>query len=569
MKTGFSSRIAITAVLSAIILQGVFIYLYLIRPQGPFGWDEAHRSLISLAMAEQLSELDFAGFWNLTNRQIYWPFFHYWVSSVFLLIGGYTYQAARFMSLVMNVGAVFLIYLTGRKAASFGRAGAGMIAAGLLVFSPLFCYLAGTAMAESLGTFLTLAALLAYLTARDGQRPIWYIVAGVFLSLLYFTKYIYAIFFGFSLVIFWLSIILSKKDRERCRAELNRIWILAAAFAGVWLLWLAGGNAGDKINIILYRISETSGWDFLHLEMSDRVLYYPRALLTAYSFSPWLFPAYLGGLIWAARRWRDLRVRLLFLLFWGSLLPIARSPNLQERFIATPAVAALFLLTALFLADLVRQLHRRTVRLTVLVWLILLAGDLPRLPEYVRIIGNNALGSLNLPAPKRVPRKAFFGLARYPDFIYQPKNILSPKHGDRLGSNSVEDVLDFIWNNTKPGYPLAVLFQLNCASAHLWQWHGLVQRRTIVGNLDPRCAFFAVLRIHPDSPYLTLSNQSMLGDRVDRPRKIVEEAARRGLVETWRSRDFPDLGLTVTVYRRRASPLDPGWRILLSPNSPG
>ncbi len=543
-----------------VLLQGIFVYRYLIRPQGPFGWDEAHRSLISLATARHLEAGDLAGFWRLTNRQIYWPFLHYWVSSVFLLIGGYTYSTARFMSLVMNAGAVFLICLTGRKAASSGREASGLIAAGLLISSPLFCYLAGTAMAESLGTFLTLAVLLSYLTARENDRPGWFLAAGVLLALLYFTKYIYAVFFGFSLFLFWLSILLIERDRERCRVELRRIWLFAAGFLALWLLWLASGHAGEKINIILYRMGETSGWDFLGLKTLDRVLYYPRALLTAYALSPWVFPAYLGGLAWGGFRLRDLRVRLLFILFWGSLLPIARSPNLQERFIATTAVPALFLLTALFLVDLARRIPPRAGRWLLAAWLVLIAGDLPKFPGYVRIIGNNALGSLNLPAPKIVPRDALFGLARYPEFFYQPKNLLSPEHGDRTGSESLENVFDFIWKNSDPGYPLAALFQLNCASGHLWQWHGLVRQRAITGAVDPRCAYFAVLRVRPGSPYLTLSNQSMLADRVDGPRRIVEELAERGLVEAWTSRDFPGLGLTATIYRRRAAPRDPGWQ---------
>jgi len=42
--------------------------------------------------------------------------------------------------------------------------------------------------------------------------------------------------------------------------------------------------------------------------------------------------------------------------------------------------------------------------------------------------------------------------------------------------------------------------------------------------------------------------------------RIVEELAERGLVEAWTSRDFPGLGLTATIYRRRASPRDPGWQ---------
>ncbi|MDP8235335.1 MAG: glycosyltransferase family 39 protein [Candidatus Erginobacter occultus] len=553
------NRLIPAAVLLLIVLQGFFIYFYLIVPQGPFCWDEAHRSVYSLAMEKNLAGGNISALWQLTNRQIYWPFLHSWASAVFLLIGGYTYAAARSMSLVMNAAAVFTLFLVARKAAGREREGVGLIAVGLFVLSPIIVFFAATAMAESLGIFLTLLTLLAYLSARERSGPGWYLLTGFLLALLSFTKYIYAIFFGFGLFLFWASLLVTAEDRRRSRKELLRSWLVAAAFLACWLLWLAGGLAGEKVGIIIYRFGDTGGWDFLKLDTLDRFLYYPRALLAVYPFSPWIFPVYLGGLAWGLVRWRNLEYRLLLLLFLANLFPMAASTNLQERFIVT-AAPALFLLSAGFLFWAWRKFPRRARIPVFAFWLLLLAGDLPRWPEYVRAVGNTTLGVLNLPARKTRPDRAFFGLFRYPGFFNQPKNLLSPEKGDRKAAGSLEDVYRFVWENTPPDSPLSALFQLNSASPHLWQWHSLARGRPITANLDARCHYFAVLKIDPDSIYRTMTNEGLIADRVDPARKIIEGLSARGLVEPWRTREFPELGLTVIIYRRTSSHLEPGWR---------
>ncbi len=567
-KTNRRNRLITSAVILIVILQGIFVYSYLIVPQGPFCWDEAHRSLYSLAMAKNLAAGNLPALWELTNRQIYWPFLHSWTSAVFLLIGGYGYAAARSMSLVMNAAAVLTLFLVARKAAGRDREVVGLIAAGLFVLSPIIVFFAATAMAESLGILLTLLTLLSYLAARERTGPGRYLLTGALLALLSFTKYIYAIFFGFGLFLFWTSLLFTGEDRRRGRTELLRSWLVAAAFAAGWLLWLAGGLAGQKIGIIIYRFGDTGGWDFLGLNTLDRILYYPRALLAVYPFSPWIFPVYLGGVAWGLARWRKLESRLLLLLFLANLLPMAVSSNLQERFIATTA-PALFILSALFLVWAWRKIPRRARLAIFAIWLLLLAGDLPRWPGYVRIVGNTTLGVLNLPARKSRPDGAFLGLFRYPGFFNQPKNLLSPERGDRKAAGSLEDVYRFIWENTAPDSPLSALFQLNSASPHLWQWHSLARGRPITVNLDPRCHYFAVLQIEPDSIYRTMTNEGLITDRVDRPREIIGGLARSGLVEVWQTREFPGLGLTATIYRRTSSHLDPGWRDFYPPPGPG
>ena len=143
--------------------------------------------------------------------------------------------------------------------------------------------------------------------------------------------------------------------------------------------------------------------------------------------------------------------------------------------------------------------------------------------------------------------------------IPQPQRIASSGKG-MVATGNFEDVYQYIWENTDLRGGICGLFQLNCASPHLWHWHSLVRQQPLTVNLDGRCVYFAVLQIDDDSVYRTMVNKGLIPDRVDRPREIIEGLAAGGLVKAWRTREFPELGLTVTIYRRTSSHLDPGWR---------
>ncbi len=557
------NRLIPAAVLLLIVLQGVFIYFYLIVPQGPFCWDEAHRSVYSLAMAKNLAAGNISALWQLTNRQIYWPFLHSWASAIFLLIGGYTYAAARSMSLVMNAAAVFILFLVARKAAGRDREVVGLIAVVLFVLSPIITFFAATAMAESLGILLTLLTLLAYLSARERSGPGRYLLTGFLLALLSFTKYIYAIFFGFGLFLFWASLLATAADRRRGRTELLRSWLVAAAFVACWLLWLAGGLAGEKVGIIIYRFGDTGGWDFLQLDMLDRILYYPRALFWVYTFSPWIFLTYLCGLLWDLFNWSNLKARLLFLLFIANLAPMAQSVNLQERFIVT-SIPYLFILSSLFLTSFWNIIKYKWYRIFGFIFLILICGDLHKLPVYIRTTGNTTLGVMNFKASKQRNRSTLFGMIRFPSFMGQKKNLLNPRLPEIIPIHNVEDIFQFIWDNTDHRSGICALFQLNEASTHLWLWHSLSRNQPIFNKWNPNCYYFVSLHLAPHSVYRTTVNITLLeGEkRTEDGYNFLENLTLNGFLNVSAKNTYPDLGITVTIYRRAVSANDRRWQAL-------
>jgi len=547
-----------------VIAQAVFIYLYLILPQGPFCWDEAHRSVFSLMVAKSLISGNFSMLWQLTNQQIYWPFLHSWASSIFLIIGGFSYPAARTMSLTMNAGALITIYFIARKVTDRGGGVVGLIAAGLFALSPIFTFFAATAMAESLGIFLSLLVLLSYLTAWQKSSWRWYLLSGVFLALLYFTKYIYAIFFGFGIFLFWLSFLFNNRERVKLQTNLRQFWIMPVAFGVCLFLWMLGGHAGDKIGILAYRFRDTGGWDYLKLGLMKRILFYPSAIFWVYTFSPWIFLSYICGLIWGFCNWRNLKVRLLLILFLSNLMPMSLSVNLQERFIAT-SIPCLFILTALFLTSLWNMGKRKWYWMVPLIWLILISGDLHKLPEYIRIIGNTTLGIMNYKSPKIRTCSTLFGIIDYPKFIIRQKNILLPQNQEQIPRHDLEDIYEFIWENTDPRGGICALFQLNEASPHLWRWHSLARNQPIFNNWNPNCYFFVSLSLSPLSNYRTMVNLNLLRGkgRTEDGHRFLEGLTQKGLLNVLKKRSYADMGMVITIYTRAIPVNDYRWRKIL------
>jgi len=533
-------------------LSSLFIFLYLIRPQGPFCWDEAHRSLYSLLIAKSLFAGDGTTFMEVTSSQVYWPFLHSWISALFLMVGGFNYDAARCMSLVASAASTVGVYFLGKAVAGRHGTAVGLTAAALFLLSPLVLFFAATAMAESLGTCITLMVLLAYLAAMDGNRMRLFLLAGALLALLYFTKYAYAVFVGLGLALSWVIGLARRSERTEHARMLARCWPLAVGFLVLYGLWMLSPPSMAKLRILLQRLRETGGWDFLKLGLRDRLLFYPRALLTAYTFSPWIFILYVAGIVWGFVNWRQARIRLLLLLFLANLVPMAISTNLQERFIYT-MMPALFVLSSLFLVHVWSQCNAKQRRWCVFLTLVIVAGDMHKMPAYIRVAGNSTLGVLNHKAPKTRPTSTFFKLARYPSSWSQPANLLLPENGHGVAEHSMEDVFDFIWENTDPSIPLCAPVQLNSASPHLWQWHALLQNRHISTEWQPNGFYFVSLEIDSNALYRTMINLSLIEKYSEPSRVRLLDMAAKNIVRVVAEKEFSDMGMTASVYARRIS----------------
>jgi hypothetical protein len=147
--------------------------------------------LYALKLATALRHFDLYHFLDEIQRARVWPPFHGIVASLVLLAGGSDYRLAVLPSLLAWAGSAVLAFLAARRALPRGGALAGLIAAVYLLVSPLHRAFATDIMLESVGAFLTLAVLYAYLVAvQDSTRLSWRVLGGL-LTLLFLHKYNY------------------------------------------------------------------------------------------------------------------------------------------------------------------------------------------------------------------------------------------------------------------------------------------------------------------------------------------------------------------------------------------
>jgi hypothetical protein len=133
---------------------------------------------------------------DIERMRIWGPTFPL-VTGVILALGGPDYRLAVLTSMLAWVAAAFLAFLVARRAAPVGGNLAGLLAGVLVMASPAFHAYATDIMLEGPGACLSLAAVYAYLRARqDGSLASlrWFGVAMTALFLLKCNYWVLALF---------------------------------------------------------------------------------------------------------------------------------------------------------------------------------------------------------------------------------------------------------------------------------------------------------------------------------------------------------------------------------------
>lgn len=551
-------------VLVLAIVFSIFAYFYLIKPQGPFCWDEAHHSTFSLLIAKSLLQRNWPAFWHYTNVQIYWPFLHSWISSIFLMIFGFSYRAARFTNVIIGFIAILLIYKAGLKLSSHHKPWVGLLAAVLMVLSPMFLFFCSMAMIENLGLLISLLLILFQFTALEKGEMRYYFISGLLLALLYLTKYIYALFFGLALFCFWLSLLFPADREIKKMTVLKGIGWVAAGFLLIWGIWMVIPPSGSKFSVLLYRIKDTGVWNPYEFTKLDNRFFFLRALLYAYTFSIGIYLLYLGSLVYGFIKFKNVKIRFLLFLFLADFIPMSWIVNSQIRFIYT-VIPALFLLTASFVVWIWSVLSPRKRWVALAIISVLILGDAPKLPSYIRQVGNLCMGACPFKIKSKFDYSTFFGLASYPEFLRFPKKFFNQKARDILPRHDTGDILDFVWGNTNPRASICAPFYIGTLSNHLWHWHSIIKNRQIATVWRPDYYYFVSVQVDDSSPYHVLGNKHLIEGRTAEWDKFLSNLESQGLMKLAGGKYFPDIGLKVKIYLKSEPLNNPVWRQLKFP----
>jgi 4-amino-4-deoxy-L-arabinose transferase-like glycosyltransferase len=543
---------------------GFFVYLYLIRPLGPFAWDEAHHSTFSLLIAKSLLRGEWGTFLSGSTQQIYWPFLHSWFSSVFLMIGGFTYQAARISSLSLGCLAIFLIYRIGSRISPESNRLIGLLAAGLLAISPIFQIYSSLAMIENLGLVITLILIRIQFKILEMDDPRYRFIFGVVLGILFLTKYIYAIFFILALVLFWISRIFFPGEGERRREILDSALYAGFGFFLVWGLWMAIPPTLPRFAMVVYRIGDTGSWNPYGFTRTDNLVFYWRSLFYAYTFSLGIYFIYLGGLIYGLFRFKDLRLRFLCVLFFVNMIAMSLIVNNQERFIYT-TFPALVLLTAIFITRIGELYAHKKRWLVFSIVVLLVAGDLYKLPDYIRQIGNQVTGANCYTASARFSCSTFFGLIPYPEWLCLPGSSSHSGSEDSSVPHDTGDVIEYVRENTDSSNTVCAPFFLETLSPHLWKWHSMITERKVITDWSPESNYFVTLNVEEGSPYLIPGNRHLIQGRNLPWIKFLQKLQERSFISLLQEKKFPDIGLTVSIFKKTSIVDTPAWNNLKFP----
>ncbi len=550
MKKPGAAAIAIAALSIAAL---IFNYCYLIENSAPFSWDEAHHSFFSLLIARSLAAVDPGAFWRHTHSQVYWPFMQSWLTSPFLLIGGYNYASSRLAAAFFGAISVFLLYLVGRR---LFTTAVGVLAAALLAISPMFHVLSSTAMAENIGLFLVLSLVLFLAGAwRRGGRALS-LASGALLAALFLTKYIYGAFFGTALAAFLASLAFFRAeglDRKRVFASLP--W-LAAGFLLVWGPWVLVPPTSDKLGMFFFRVGDTGGWNPFGYSRLDNRLFFVRALYYAYGYSAATYLLYLAGIAFGFARLRAAKTRFLLFLFLANVVPMSMIVNSQERFIYL-GFPFLLLLSAAATVWAWKRFPAGWRWGTAALLAVFALGDLHKLPSYYRQ-ATNAVLSFNLHRQElRLDYSTLFGLASAPRFIRYPKDYFNPAAPDAM-PHDTREVVEFVKSTIDTLHPLCVPAWLGTLPPHLWHWEFGLAGRPAVTFWHPGAVYFLLIDVGEDSPYNRLGNRHLI-EGLRRWSARLERWEEEGLVRKAAERRFDGLGLTARIFVRLVPSDHPSW----------
>ena len=369
--------ILLDALVAFFILQQISAYR-----DYPFDSDEARHATSALELALDLRAGDFGAFFAHSYQHTWYPPAFYWLEAFALSIFGPSALVARVVGLVCLFAAALVIYAIGLELDEKWGWLAGLVAAALTLASQPILVHSALVMLEIPGLLVSALTLWGYLRAVRHPAAWRFALVSILMALTMLTKYPYGIVVVASIAAVEVPAALLSLVREgvvaRPWGSMARRWLwLFGPFLLVMLIWFAGPY---KIAGLVDYAGAAAQEELLS---EENLIFYPRSMVYHYAPSPVFAPLMLAGLIWAAARWRDRRVRLLLIYFLIGLLVMTVKLLNQPRYFVTIAPAS-HLLTGAMLAWLVAQWSEIRPRVRIVAAasvLALVVGSVPMLIE--------------------------------------------------------------------------------------------------------------------------------------------------------------------------------------------
>lgn len=513
-------------VITVALLIQIFFIATSILPWAQVLWDEAEFLMwiqrVTLAIQSfsvpQITKL----FWD----QIHYPPFQSILYGLLLAPFGFSVTGARIVSLGLSVLSAYLTYSLGVKVS--GSKWVGFVASLLFISSPILMYLQSIALKEALFIPLILLVCLSYITAK----PIY---TGIFLTLLFFTKYELAGIIAIALAIEALVAFVTEKKKLDVIVAHIFLFGIPLLFA---LPWIYGSPEHTRIFFLHINNSfdTTGGQNFI-----TNALFYPRAVVYSYGLTFTIGMILLVSWIQSFTLLKQKTTRFLFMIFTTNVaLLVPRIMNLQDRYLAI-SIPALFVMTAIHIVSIMQFIRsaKKPAQLIAIGIAMLLTGEvvirIRHFDQWIYGIGTKAM-LVN----------AFHQLdSNVSWFNYDPSTWA--KIHPRESKESMHDITSFIMTHVNPHVPFVVrgrLAELSPPYIHMVIETEKARTSPTPSRYD---LYHITLTVVPGSRYYNHEYKKMH----EWVQWEVEETKNDPTFELVAQRLFAEFGINVGIYRKK------------------
>ncbi len=507
--------------LIAVFCLGGILFVTRLLLADAFSKEEAQHALYSLWLYKDLKALDFGGFWYDTNRQVFWPFFQSWAGALFFLVFGVNFFAARFLSFLCFAATLFLMYLACARFSERSGWKVGSLAVLMALTSPVMLRYSVANGLESLGALLFMATFYLYSIYEERKLTSEYALLAVLLGLSIYTNYLYAYLILPAFVVMTLGKLgplfceVNNLRQKGERAAFPFVWwayrkiIILAVLAFFVCFWFFSNTFSRKILLLLQAIFRYSGGEQVP-GFWNNLLYYPKAIIGSYAFSPWLGALVLLSIFVPILGLKFRHFGKLYTFIWVALvLTTLTIPTKAPQFIYLIA-PFLYIVFSIMVVDAAERLSQFKWRVVLLLIVF-------------------------LPAVWSVPRLVS---------LYQPATR----------GESMVSVMRFFKQGVLPRYPVATALNLQHLnpeglSFYLWTWNAPLLTDPAIGNdeLFRNGKYFLTVSLDPGSPY----QPEVLDDSVYTWNMFLADKQRLGQIREFSARRFEKIGLSATIYEKR------------------
>ena len=544
-KKDYSLLISVFATL--LIIGYVFKFVSL--PQIVYS-DEGDYIWTGHVITNTIREKNWSRFWQFTYPQFHYPFFQSWYLGFATLFFPYSVASSRFVSLFLLLPTIILAWLLSKQLKTENRA--PRMASRLILTSPLGLFYFSNAMKEGLAACLSLLVIYTYFRGREKGKNRWFFLSSLSLLALTLTKYNYGGLILLPLAIESLIWLLKEKGYRQKKFWLNNSFLYLPFLLG-FLFWLF-----YPTNRFGYLFPFPQANDVFNLNQTNllgHLLFYPQTLAFSYTLSWPIFLLSIFGFWQSLKNWRHYSSRLLInFFFFNFFLAEKHIINNQARYIFT-SVPVFFILCAAgletgrqSLKNLGQKIRKNQFYLGVTISLIVLAGaiiakDLLNLPRII-----SGAGSQNL-------QSAAFYEQDYRISMFDFNRRHWPKIPPPAKAEKLTAVIDFALENVDWNKNVFLVGGFDEFNRGFFDFYLNKTRETLSfsnsSSLKRQLSeYFVVLQVKPGSRFETLNYRYYTKLRgIDSAAETESALKDKSLIKI-NEKDFPYLGLTVTILGR-------------------